>query len=328
MKAIVPREPGGPDTLELVERPDPEPGADELLVRVHAAGVNRADLLQREGRYPPPEGASDVLGLEAAGEVVATGSQVTGWEPGDRVCALLAGGGYAQLVTVPASVALPWPTALEAAQAGCVYEAFATAYDNLLSRAGLTAGETALVHGGSSGVGTAAVQLATRAGARVLVTVGTADKAEACRRLGAAATVRYRDEDFVARAVELTDGRGVDAVLDIIGGDYLARNLKALADDGRLAIIGLMGGARAEIDLARLLTRRLTVTASTLRARPVALKAALAQRLARDVWPGFDDGTLRPVVDSVFPLDEAAAAHRRMESSEHVGNIVLSADMR
>lgn len=328
MKAIVPREPGGPDTLELVERPDPEPGADELLVRVHAAGVNRADLLQREGRYPPPEGASDVLGLEAAGEVVATGARVTGWEPGDRVCALLAGGGYAQLVTVPASVALPWPAALEAAQAGCAYEAFATAYDNLLSRAGLTAGETALVHGGSSGVGTAAIQLAARAGARVLVTVGTADKAEACRRLGAAAAIRYRDEDFVARAVELTGGRGVDAVLDIIGGDYLARNLRSLADDGRLAIIGLMGGARAEIDLARLLTRRLTVTASTLRARPVALKAALAQQLARDVWPGFDDGTLRPEVDSVFPLSEAAAAHRRMESSEHIGNIVLSADMR
>lgn len=324
MKAIVVSAPGGPEQLELVEQPDPEPGRDELLLRVHAAGVNRADLLQRKGRYPPPEGASDVLGLEAAGEVVAVGDEVTGWSVGDRACALLGGGGYAELVTVPASVALPWPEGLGPAEASSVYEVYATAYDNMLDRGRLARGETVLVHGGSSGVGTAAIQLAKRAGARVLVTVGTQEKAEACRRLGADTAIVYRQEDFLERAKELTDGRGVDVVLDIVGGDYLERNVKALAPDGRLVIIGLMSGRQAELDLARLLTYRLSVAASTLRARPVEQKAELARRLRAEVWPGFAEGSLRPVVDSVFALEHADEAHRRMESSHHVGNIVLT----
>jgi putative PIG3 family NAD(P)H quinone oxidoreductase len=324
MKAIVASQPGGPEVLELVERPDTEPDADELLLRVRAAGVNRADVLQRQGRYPPPEGGGDVLGLETAGEVAAVGAEVTGWSVGDQVCALLPGGGYAELATVPASVALPWPAALGPVEAGCAYEVYATAYDNLLHRGQLDRGETALVHGGASGVGTAAIQLAKRAGARVLVTVGAQEKADTCRRLGADAAIIHREEDFVERARELTDGPGVDVVLDIVGADYLERNLRALAADGRLVIIGLMGGARAEIDLARLLTRRLSVAASTLRARPVEQKAALAERLRTDVWPGFDEGSLQPVVDSVFALEHASDAHRRMEASDHVGNIVLT----
>lgn len=324
MKAIVVPESGGPEKLELVERPAPEPAADELLLRVQAAGVNRADLLQRKGRYPPPDGASDVLGLEAAGEVVAVGDEVVGWSVGDRACALLQGGGYAELVTVPASVALPWPDGLGPAEAGSVYEVYATAYDNMLERGRLARGETVLVHGGSSGVGTAAIQLAKRAGAHVLVTVGTQEKADACRRLGADAAIVYRQEDFLERAKDLTDGRGVDVVLDIVGGDYLERNLKALAPDGRLVIIGLMSGRQAELDLARLLTYRLSVAASTLRARPREQKAALARRLRAEVWPGFAEGSLRPVVDSVFALEHADEAHRRMESSHHIGNIVLT----
>lgn len=330
MRAIVARQPGEPDVLQVVQRPDPQPGAGELLLRVRAAGVNRADVLQRQGRYPPPEGATDVLGLEAAGEVVALGEDVSGWQVGDGACALLAGGGYAEQVTVPASVALPWPHgpagALTPAEAGCAYEVYATAFDNLLWRGRLASGETALVHGGGSGVGTAAIQLATRAGARVLVTVGSAEKGAACRELGADAAINYRDEDFGSRAKELTGGRGVDAVLDIIGGEYLERNVKALAPDGRLVIIGLMGGARGELDLARLLTKRLSVAASTLRARPLEQKAELAQRLRVHVWPGFADGSLAPVVDSVFPLERAAEAHQRMESGAHVGNIVLTVD--
>lgn len=324
MKAIVVSEPGGPEKLELVERPDPQPAAHELLLRVHAAGVNRADLLQRKGRYPPPEGATDILGLEAAGEVAAVGDDVVGWSVGDRACALLRGGGYAELVTVPASVALPWPEGLGPAEAGSVYEVYATAYDNLSLRGRLARGETALLHGGSSGVGTAAIQMAKRAGARVFVTVGTEEKAEACRRLGADTTIIYRQEDFLERVVALTEGRGVDVILDIVGGDYLRRNIRALAPDGRLVIIGLMSGRQAELDLARLLTYRLSVAASTLRPRPVEQKAALAQQLRTDVWPGFAEGSLRPVIDSVFALEHADEAHRRMESSEHIGNIVLT----
>lgn len=324
MKAVVAAEPGGPEVLQVVERPDPEPGRGELLLQVRTAGVNRADVMQRQGRYPPPEGTSDVLGLEAAGQVVAVGSDVAGWRVGDRVCALVAGGAYAELVTVPAEVALPWPEGLGPAEAGCAYEVYATAYDNLIVRGQLTRGETALVHGGSSGVGTAAVQLAVRLGAQAIVTVGSDEKAGACRRLGATAAIRYDQEDFAARGKELTDGRGVDVVLDIVGAPYLEPNIDVLAPDGRLVIIGLMGGTRAEIDLARVLRRRLSVRASTLRARPLAQKAALADRLRRDVWPGFADRSLQPVVDSVYPLEQVAEAHARMESSRHVGNIVLT----
>jgi len=324
MQAIVATQSGGPEALAVVQRPEPTPGPGELLLAVHAAGVNRADVLQRRGLHPPPEGASDVLGLEAAGEVVAVGADVEGWEPGDRACALLTGGGYADRVVVPAAVALPWPATLTAAEAACAYEVYATAFDNLLVRAGLSRGERALVHGGTSGVGTAAVQLAQRAGATALVTVGSDRKARAALQQGAEAAIVYPEEDFVERVLALTDQHGVEAILDVVGGDYLERNLRALADDGHLVVIGLQGGRRAELDLAWLLGRRLTVAGSTLRARPLAHKEALAARLREEVWPGFADGSLRPVVDSVHPLAEAAQAHARMESGEHIGNIVLA----
>ncbi len=324
MRAVRAPEPGGPEALVVAEVPDPVPGPGEVLVAVHAAGVNRADILQRKGHYPPPPGAPDVLGLEAAGEVVGLGEGVDGIGVGDRVCAILPGGGCAELVALPAETAVPWPAGLDAVGAAAVPEVFTTAYDNLVNRGRLRRGETVLLHGGSSGVGTAGIQLAARMGCRVLVTAGNADKLAACADLGADAGINYREEDFVERVRELTDGRGVDVILDIIGGRYLDGNLRCLATEGRLVIIGLMGGATAELDLGRLLTRRLTVTASTLRARPVEAKAALARQLVAEVWPGFADGSLRPVVDTVLPLEEVAEAHRRMESSEHVGKIVLT----
>lgn len=323
MRAVIAPEPGGPQALQVVERPDPRPGPGEILVRVQAAGVNRADLLQRAGRYPPPPGASDVLGLEVAGEVVALGDGVGDWALGDRTCALLAGGGYAELAVVPASVAMPWPNGQDAVGAAAVPEVFTTAFDNLFNRGRLVPGETILVHGGGSGVGTAAVQLAASRNCRALVTAGSARKIDACLSLGAAFGVNYREEDFVEAALVLTDGRGVDVVLDIVGAEYLERNVRVLATEGRLVVIGLMGGARAEIDLGRVLTGRLTVAGSTLRARSVADKAALARRVVDEVWPGFADGRLRPVVDRVLPLERAADAHAAMEAGDHVGKIVL-----
>ena len=323
MRAVIIDEPGGPDALRLVERADPRPGPDDLLVAVHASAVNRADLLQREGRYPPPDGATDVPGLELAGEVVDMGARVRGWERGDEVCAVVAGGGYAELAVVPAATAMPMPPGVDLVSAGGVAEVFATAWDNLVRRGGLRRGEVALVHGGSSGVGTAAIQLAVREGARVITTASTPAKLAVCRDLGAEVAIDYTSEDFSDRAREVTEGRGVDVILDMLGASYLEPNLRALAIEGRLVIIGLMGGARAEIDLARLLIRRLTVRASTLRARSVVEKAELAAALTDTVWPGFGDGSLRPVIDRVFPLDEVAAAHRRMESGEHVGKLIL-----
>jgi putative PIG3 family NAD(P)H quinone oxidoreductase len=323
MRALCAPEPGGVEALQIVERPDPVPGPEELLVRVHAAGVNRADILQRRGHYPPPPGATDVLGLEAAGEVVALGEGAEGFSVGDRVCSVLTGGGCAELAIVPAATAMPWPDGLDGVAAGAVPEVFATAYDNVFNRGRLRPGETVLLHGGSSGVGTAGIQLAVRSGCRVLVTAGSKAKIDACLELGASAGIEYRSEDIVDRVRDLTEGRGVDVILDIIGGDYLEANLRSLATEGRLVIIGLMGGAKAQIDLGRMLSRRLTVTASTLRARSVEDKAVLSRQLVAEVWPGFADGSLRPVVDRVFPLARAADAHARMEASEHIGKIVL-----
>jgi putative PIG3 family NAD(P)H quinone oxidoreductase len=323
VKAVVVPSPGGPEALKVVDRPALEPGAGELLVDVAATALNRADVLQRKGLYPPPEGATDVLGLEMAGVVSELGAGVDGWQVGDQVCAVLPGGGYAEQVTVPASCALPVPAGVDLVEAAALPEVFTTAYDNVFNRAFLAEGETLLVHGGSSGVGTAATQLAKWFGCRVLVTAGSKEKLDACLELGADAGINYREEDFAARARELTGGRGVDVVLDIIGADYLERNLKALALEGRLVVIGLMGGAKAPLNLGVLLARRLTVTGSTLRARSVAEKAELAGQMRAEVWPGFAEGALRPVVDRVLPLEQVAEAHQAMEAGAHVGKIVL-----
>jgi NADPH:quinone reductase len=324
LRAVIAPEPGGPEALRLVERPDPAPGPHDLLVAVHATAVNRADVLQRKGGYPPPPGASDVLGLELAGTVTGVGAAVEGWSSGDRVCAIVPGGGYAETALVRADSALPVPEGLDWHEAAALPEVFATAYDNVIERGRLRPGETLLVHGGSSGVGTAAIQLAARAGADVLVTASSSGKIAACEALGARAGIDYRSLDFVEAVGELTGGRGADVILDIVGGPYLDRNLRALATGGRLVVIGLMAGARAELDMARLLTRRLTITASTLRSRSHDEKAALARKLRTDVWPGFADGSLRPVIDRVLPLERVAEAHARMESSAHIGKIVLA----
>ena len=323
MRAVTAPEPGGPDALRIIERPDPEPGPGDVLVAVHATTVNRADILQREGRYPPPSGASDVLGLEVAGQVAAVGSDVPDWTVGDEVCAVVAGGGYAEYAVVPAATAMPLPPGLDVVTAAAVPEVFATAWDNLVRRGRLQTGETVLIHGGASGVGTAAIQLAARVGARVLVTASTPGKLTACSELGADVGIDYSTEDFVAISSEVTGGRGVDVILDMLGASYLERNLATLATEGRLVIIGLMGGARTEIDLARLLRGRLSVMASTLRARSVTEKADLAADLVERVWPGFADGSLRPVIDEVLPLAQVATAHRRIEAGGHIGKVVL-----
>lgn len=323
MRAVIAPEPGGPEALKLVDVREPEPGPGEVLVRVAATALNRADLLQRQGLYRPPPGASDVLGLELAGIVAALGPGVEDWETGDEVMAVVGSGGYGELAAVPASCLLPVPAGMALVEAAAIPEVFTTVYDNVFLRGRLAAGETLLVHGGSSGIGTAAIQLARRAGARVLVTASSPAKLEAARDLGAHLGINYTRQDFVDAVREATGGRGVEVILDVVGGSYLARNLDALAIEGRLVIIGLQGGARAEINLGQMLARRLTVAASSLRARPVEEKAALATALRRDVLPGFDDGTLHPVIHRTLSLDDVVEAHRLMESGDHIGKIVL-----
>ena len=318
--------PGPPDVLTLVERPDPVPGAGEILINVAAAGVNRPDVLQREGGYPPPPGASDLPGLEVAGTVAAIGEGVSGWTVGDPVCALVAGGGYASLCVAPGPQCLPVPRGVDTISAAAIPETFFTVWTNVFDRGRLKAGETALFHGGTSGIGTTAIQLASARGARVLATAGTDEKCRACEKLGAERGINYRTEDFAKVARELTGGRGVDVILDHIGGDYFAKNVSALALEGRLCVIGLMGGSgSATIDLGRLLRQRLTVTGSTLRPRSVEEKGRIAEALRREVWPLLDSGHVKPIVYKTFPLAQAADAHRLMESSEHVGKIVLVA---
>ena len=309
--------------LRVGEAPPPElvPGA--LRIRVAATAVNRADLLQRQGLYPPPEGASPILGLECAGTVIEVGAGVEGWRPGDRVMALLAGGGYAEEVVVDAGSAMPVPAALSLEEAAAVPEVFLTAYLNLFELGGLAAGGVALVHGGGSGVGTAAIQLCRAAGARVFVTAGSDAKCQRCRELGAELAVNYRTESFAERVREATGGRGVDVVLDSIGAQYLADNLASLAVGGRLVLIGLMGGAKGEIPLGLLLTRRLSVIGSTLRTRPPAEKAAIVAGFRARFGADLDAGRIRPVVDRVLPLEAVADAHRAMKASEHFGKIVL-----
>lgn len=310
--------------LQPAERDDPAPGAGEILIRVAAAGVNRPDVLQRRGRYPPPPGASDIPGLEVAGTVASLGDGVQGWHVGDRVCALVAGGGYATLCVAPARQCLPVPASLDLVGAGAIPETFFTVWTNVFDRGRLQRGETALFHGGASGIGTTAIQLASARGARVFATAGSDEKCRACEALGAERGINYRSNDFVAVVKDLTGGRGVDLILDIVGGEYFPRNIAALAVDGRLVEIGFMGGtASATIDLGEVLRRRLTITGSTLRGRSVEEKGAIADALRREVWPLLEEGRVKPVVYRTFPLVEAAAAHRLMESSEHVGKIVL-----
>ena len=316
--------PGGPDELKLATRPTPRPGEGEVLVRVEAAGVNRPDVMQRQGRYPPPPGASDIPGLEIAGEVVALGRGAAGVAAGERVTALLPGGGYAQYAVAAAPLCLPVPEGLTMVEAAAIPETFFTVWTNLFDRGGLKAGETALIHGGTSGIGTTAIQLARAWGARVFATAGSPDKARACERLGAARGIDYHAEDFVEIVRKETDGKGVNVILDMVGAAYLARNLDAAAMEGRLVVISLIGGARGEINLNTVMSKRLTLTGSTLRIRSVEQKAVVAEGVRRNVWPLIAGGRVKPVIYATFPLAQASEAHRLMESSKHIGKIVLT----
>jgi putative PIG3 family NAD(P)H quinone oxidoreductase len=317
-------QPGGPEVLRLTERPDPVPGPGEVLIDVAAAGVNRPDVLQRSGSYPPPPGASDLPGLEVAGRIAALGEGVRTLREGDAVCALVNGGGYASKCVAPAPQCLPIPAGLDVVTAAAMPETFFTVWTNVFERGRLQAGETALFHGGTSGIGATAIQLAAARGARAIATAGSDEKCQACVALGAEYAINYRTADFVAAIREHTAGRGVDLVLDIMGGSYVPRNLSVLAVEGRLVQIGLLEGATtASIDLWRVLSRRLTLTGSTLRARTVEEKGRIADALRREVWPLVEAGRIRPPVAATFPLEEAAAAHRLMESSAHIGKIVL-----
>jgi NADPH2:quinone reductase len=312
--------PGGPEVLRPARRPLPTPGPGEVLVRVAAAGVNRPDVFQRQGRYAPPPGASDLPGLEIAGHVVGDGAAL---RDGDAVCALLPGGGYAQYAVAAEALCLPVPRAFSMEEAAALPETFFTVWHNVFERGRLAPGETLLVHGGSSGIGTTAILLARAFGARVLVTAGNPEKCAACVALGAERAIDYKTEDFAAVVAEATGGRGVDVVLDMVGASYLERNLACLAPDGRLVVIAVLGGSRAELNLVTVMQKRPTVTGSLLRPRPVAEKARIAAALRAEVWPRLDRGEIRPVIHARFPLGEAAEAHRLMESSAHVGKIVL-----
>jgi NADPH2:quinone reductase len=322
MTAIAIKSPGGPEMLVPTERPVPQPGEGEVLVKVAAAGVNRPDVMQRRGLYPPPPGVTDIPGLEIAGVVAACGAGVTRWRPGDEIAALVSGGGYATYCVAHESHALPMPAGLTAVQAAAVPETFFTVWHNAFERGSLKAGETLLVHGGSSGIGTAAIQLARAFGARVITTAGSAEKCDACRRLGADVAVNYKSEDFVA-ATKAATGGGAEVILDMVGGDYIERNYEAAAVEGRIVQIAFQGSPRASVDFRRILLKRLHHTGSTLRARSVPDKAAIARAVERNVWPLIAAGKVRPVIDSNFPLIEAAKAHARMESGVHIGKIVL-----
>ena len=325
MRVVEIAEPGGPEVLRPSTRPVPTPQAGEILIRVHAAGVNRPDALQRAGAYAPPPGASDLPGLEAAGEVVAVGpGGGSRWRPGDRVCALLPGGGYAEYALTHRDHALPVPGDLSMIEAAALCETFFTVWHNVFERGRLVAGESFLVHGGSSGIGTTAIQLAAARGARVFATAGSPEKCAACEALGAERAIDYRAADFVSVTQEATGGRGVDVILDMVGGDYLARDVRALAPDGRLVMIAFLGGPKAELNFAQVMTKRLTITGSTLRPRSVEAKARMAAALESEVWPLLASGRIAPVMDRTFPLEDAAGAHARMESSAHIGKIVLA----
>jgi NADPH2:quinone reductase len=324
MKCIEISKPGGPEVLVLAERPTPAPKDNEILVKVSAAGVNRPDVLQRMGRYPIPPGASDLPGLEIAGEVVACGTAVKMWRIGDQVCALVSGGGYAEYCVAPEVQALPVPKGLTDLEAASLPETFFTVWSNVYDRARLAPGESLLVQGGSSGIGVTAIQIAAAMGNRVFATAGSDEKCAACLKLGAEKAINYRTQDFAAEVKAATGGKGVDVVLDMVGGDYVPRELKALADDGRLVFIAMLGGAKTELDINEVLRRRLVVTGSTLRPRPIEFKGAIAKNLREKVWPHIEDGRIKPVIYETFPLAQASEAHRLMESSKHIGKIVLA----
>jgi NADPH:quinone reductase len=324
MRAVEIRGFGGPEVLTIAERPVPAVGTGEVLIAVAAAGVNRPDVFQRKGGYAPPPGTSDLPGLEVAGVIAGCGSGVTRWQPGDEVCALLAGGGYAAYVVAPEGQCLPRPEALSLVEAAALPETCFTVWTNVFERGQLRTGESLLVHGGSSGIGTTAIQMAAARGATVYATAGSAEKCAACVALGATHAVRYKDEDFVAVIRELTGGRGVDVILDMVGGEYVPRNLSLLAEDGRLVQIATLQGSKATIDASLVMRRRLTFTGSTLRPRPVAEKARIARALEQAIWPLLATGAMRPRIDRTLPLEQAAAAHALMESSAHIGKIVLT----
>jgi len=323
MKVIEISEPGGPENLVMASRPVPEPGLGEILIKVVAAGVNRPDVAQRQGNYAPPPGASDLPGLEVSGTVAAVGSGVSDWAVGDEVCALTPGGGYAEYCLTPACHALPIPKGISLADAGAMPETFFTVWSNVFERGRLQAGERILIHGGSSGIGTTAIQLANVLGARVFTTAGTQEKCRVCEELGAERAINYREKDFVAVLRDLTDGEGVDLILDMVGGDYFSRNLSALRVEGRLVQIAFLSGPQAEISLAPIMVKRLTVTGSTLRPQSIEAKAKIADSLRRTVWPLVEAGRVKPVMHASFPLAEAAKAHQMMEDGDHIGKIVL-----
>ncbi len=325
MTYIAAEQPGGPEVLKTATGPVPTPKPDEVLIRVQAAGVNRPDVQQRKGAYPPPPGASLIIGLEVAGEVVAAGPDVRTFKPGERVCGLANGGGYAEYCAVPAAQCLPWPAGYDAIRAAALPETYFTVWANLFQLGRLQRGERTLIHGGTSGIGVTAIQLAREFGAEPYATAGSEEKCAACLRLGAAAAINYRTQDFAEEIKRLTEGRGVDVVLDMIGAAYLTRNLRCLAMDGRLVLIAFLGGAKVEVlDLTPIMTRRLTVTGSTMRPRTTAQKGKIAAELREKVWPVLDAGRCAPVIHATFPLAKAAEAHRLMESSTHVGKIVLT----
>jgi putative PIG3 family NAD(P)H quinone oxidoreductase len=324
MTAIEIAEPGGPEVLRPVTRPLPTLGTGDVLIKTAAAGVNRPDVAQRKGGYPPPPGASDLPGLELAGTVMALGPNAERWKVGDKVCALVAGGGYAEYCAAPAGQCLPWPTGFDAVRAAALPETFFTVWGNVAQRAKLQAGETILIHGGSSGIGTTAIQIAKSLGATVIVTAGSDEKCAACLKLGAARAVNYQTEDYVAVVKEMTGGTGVNVILDMVGGDYIARDIAALAPEGRLVFIAFQKGRKAEIDFQPIMLKRLTVTGSTLRPRDVAFKSAVARELEERVWPLLGSGQIAPIIHATFPLHDAAGAHRALEAGNHIGKIVLT----
>ncbi len=323
MLAVTSVRPGGPDVLELEEVPEPVPGAHEVLVEVAAAGVNRADLLQREGRYPPPEGASPYLGLECSGQIAAVGREVLHWQVGDEVCALLAGGGYAERVAIPQHQLMPVPAGVSLVDAAALPEATCTVWSNLVMVAGLSRGESVLVHGGGSGIGTMAIQVASLVGARSFVTCGSQRKVDACLALGAVEAINYREQEWGDALRAMTEGRGVDVILDIVGAKYLPANLRALSRGGRLVVIGMQGGRTGELDLGRMLTQRLSVFGTTLRSLSPMAKGEIINAVVQQVWPALSSGQVRPVVDRVLPWTEAAEGHRVLEAGDNIGKVLL-----